>query len=78
MLHDKTNLIGFVNDLGRFDLRSVIASVGEDVDESLLAIADNLVDVDIMHIVFRVHSAKYMINIAIINLLNFVYYTLIK
>ena len=78
MLHDKTNLIGFVNDLGRFDLRSVIASVGEDVDESLLAIADNLVDVDIMHIVFRVHSAKYMINIVIINLLNFVYYTLIK
>ena len=67
-----------MNNLGGFNLRSVIAGVGEDVDESLLTVPDNLINIDIMHIVFGVHSAKYMINIVIINLLNFLYYTLIK
>ena len=74
LLHDKPNLIRFVHNFSWFHLRSVITCVGEDVDESLLAVADDLVDVDVLHIVFALHSAKYMIIIVIINLLNFLYY----
>ena len=73
MFHDKSDLIGLVNYFGGFDLGSMVAGVGEDVDESLLAVANDLINVDIVHIVFGVHSAKYMINIVIINLLNFLY-----
>ena len=63
LLHDEFDFVCFVDYFGGLDMGGACARVGKDVDECLLAVADDLVDVDPIDVVSLLHSAKYENNI---------------
>lgn len=59
LLHDEFDFVCFVDYFGGLDMGRAGAGVGKDVDKGLLAVADDLVDVDRVDVVALLHSAKY-------------------